>query len=379
MGRNGEELKLARIFKNYTATDVILQSDDGDVVVTASGSYDLSQSWKPHEIAASDQLVELLGMGTSLYQLNDGLNDLEVAPAIDLIRGYAQSFPLSNTGHIRVESHPTSGKSEIITSHNFADPTTWWGDSLRVTEEVLSNPSGDNTLYRSDHKHWIDLSHAKVTKEDEIIVDTTLWPNGPFTVIISVNDVVKVEDRDFRVDYRNGEVSFSWPNPENPKVLLGMGPLNPSDVVKATYSYENGSTWALRPEAGTKIRIVRTEVQFTHDIIIHDDCHWQTYVYNPFDLPNKVPYGTPSIYKSAQDYVNEGNSGTGVIKAFGGTGSTYSVRGLQHDVSVFPFDYLATKDVMSSVGAEVRVFLYSHTPYIGEYATATVYCLIENE
>lgn len=363
-----------RLLKNKTEEDLILTDGSPSISIPANDEFDLSVAWKPHQIAESDQLVEALGQGIDKYQLNDGTDDLSVAAAIDLVRGYWQRLPLSPDGRtLQAQVRPTQGSSAILVTHNFCDPCTWFGDSVRITEEVLSD-LGDHIHYRSDHKNWIDLTHWRLTHEDNIINDTESWPNGPFTVLVTVDDVVQVEGQDYKVDYESGELRFRWISCHQDNVWFGAGPLNPGAVVKATYNYANGSTYYLRPAVGKILRIVKTEVQFTQDVLIRDTMIWQTWVYNPYDLPNKVPYGAPVVYKGAKDYIAEGNQGTGTIQPFGGT-----VRGMHNKVSVFPFDYVSSKDLPASAGAEIRCQLKNHLPMIGEWGTATMYTLSEDE
>lgn len=370
---------MVKKFINYT--NEIVSLDDvpsaSTLIIDAYDSVDLLEFWESYEVASSNKLIEYLGQGVNKYQLYTDDGYLSVSNAIDAIRGYyvPQSFVTSNIGSLKVESVPRSGSSRTAVSHDFTDPTTWWGDSVRVENETLENPLNDGVVYRSNYKNWIDLTHGKVTQEDNIINDTINWLNGPFNIVVKVNDEVKQESMDFIVDYRSGEVLFNWKCPQYPGVIYGMGPLDGYDVVTASFNYANGSTWYLKPEVGTTLRIVKTEVQFTQDCVIYDSVIFEAWAYNPYDLPNKVPVpGTRVTYKNLRDFVAEGNDGVGTIRATGG-----HIKGLLNNVSVFPFDYVATKDMIGSYGAELRIWLKNSLPIGGEYGTVTAYCLIENE
>jgi hypothetical protein len=75
-----------------------------------------------------------------------------------------------------------------------------------------------------------------------------------------------------------------------------------------------------------------------------------------------------------KDFVAEGNDGVGTVMSSGG-----HIRGLTKNISVFPFDYISSKDLKSSQGAELRVWLENDIAHSGEYGTVTAYCLVDDE
>ena len=367
-----------KIFINKTSDSIILDdvADADGIAIDAYSSANLDDFWQSYQQAISDQLIEYLGLGIDNFQMyteQDGY--LSVADGINLIRGYIkpQVLPISGIGSIKVESIPVSGTGLIAVSHDFCKPTTWYGDSIRVEEEVLENPLGDGVLYRGAFKHWVDMSHGFVTKED-LIINSEAYPNGPFNIIITINGVEKEEDKDYRVDYNNGEVSFLWPYEYNNTVRLGCGPLSSEDVVKASFNYENGSTWYLTPPPGRKYRMVSTEIQFSNDSIITDDICFAVFVMNPYNPtgPKVQAPGTLAVYKTIRDFINEGNSGVGKIEASGGY-----INGIRHSVSVFPFDYVTSKDLLSEYGSELRVWLKNSVCLDGSFGTVTAYCVVD--
>lgn len=275
---------------------------------------------------------------------------------------------VTDRGNARVEVQPASGIRKTIVSHDWCDPTTWYQDSERITDEVLDAvPNTSYKRYRADHKNWIDMYSGKIVEEE------VLRPAGPYGVIVKVNDVTKTIGVDYRVDYRTGEVVFEWFDSWGN--ARGMGALTAPDVVKATYSHTQTSMFTIAPDANKMLRIPNVEVQFTQDVELQASIIFAAFAYNPLDLPNKIEVpGTRLVYKTARDFMSIGNQGVGQISPWGG-----NKRGVYNPVNVFPFNYQAATDLKSSQGAEIRMWIENDVPQKGEYSTATFYCLEEDE
>lgn len=290
---------------------------------------------------------------------------------------------VSDLGRMEVEIYKAAGKSAIICSHNFCDPCSWYSQSIGVVDRVLEPINETLTTYVSGRKHWIDLTHGRVTREGSL--------STSYRVTVKVNGVTKMEGVDYLVDYHHGEILFSWINPfigddaytnSNPP-RMGLGQLAANDVVTASFSYSGGSCFTIKPASTKVIRIEKTEVQHTHDVLIHSPIIFQPWMPHPYVPGAMMPVpsnygGEISVYKGAMDFVNEGNQGVGAIRAFGG-GSPRGMtqRGLRHDVSVYPFDYLKSKDIDGSKGIELRIWCLNDVPLDGEYGTVTCYCTID--
>ena len=54
-------------------------------------------------------------------------------------------------------------------------------------------------------------------------------------------------------------------------------------------------------------------------------------------------------------------------------------RGCQVPITVFPWNYQAAMSLSSAAGMEIRINLEHDKPFGGSYATATLYCLSEDE
>jgi len=253
-----------------------------------------------------------------------------------------------------------SGSEFITATHNYCDKTTWYHDSARVTGETLSD-SGDGLTFTSANSNWIDLEHGRVFDEDDISED---GPDHGYLVKVYVDSVEKTmrspfatSGGDYEVDYEAGEVTFFSA---------------PSGTVTADYSYENGSTWVLEPEAGKYLDIELAEVQFTSDVIWNDSIDFEVWAYNPEDLPNKICYDRLS-YKTLRNLIDEAIGSYPVIPQIGGD------RGSLGNVHGFPFHYATLRRLNSSVGMELRVLLRNDTAFGGASATGTFYTTSHEE
>ena len=290
---------------------------------------------------------------------------LQVGSSSEYISGYSDQIDWLKNKRVSVEElnpkgtlqlpemaiHKVEGNSYAYVSHDFCDPCSWFGDSVRVTGETLSLDSG--LTYSSANINWIDLAHGRKYQEDLI--------SAPYLPKVYDNGVELVEDTDYTIDYSAGKVTLSS---------------SPVGTITADYSYENGSTFYLYP-ADLATGIVRfiehTELQCSKSVIINDSIVFEIWVYNPADLPNKILYETIE-YKSAKDYINGANLGQGNIPAFGG-----SARGVTQDTLVFPFNYASMTPISAETGSEVRVRLKNDQAFTGTdaFGTVTFYILEE--
>lgn len=261
-----------------------------------------------------------------------------------------------------VSTEPRLGTELILCTPNFCDPTTWYYTSERITDEALTD-SGDGLLWTSAHTFWIDLSHGKIFDEDALCADV---PHG-YAVIVTVDGVEKTardpfadSGGDYVVDYVAGTVTFASSQSGN--------------TVVASYSRMVDSTWVLAPDDGYRIDIESAEAQFSENVVLNDTVVFDIYVYNPYDLPNKVLYARSS-YKRMVNYIDEAEGSYPVIPPIGGPDG----RGTASAIYGFPFRYGTVRKVLSSQGTELRVSLQNHQPFSGEHATATFYCTVRAE
>lgn len=372
------------IAKNQTAEIISLYIMSGKrVEVPASGQIDLLTQVTREQLSKADDVAFHIKEGNIV--INDGAADLTWLQAIDYVRNYRMKVdvqgPATEGGVLITAVTKPDFKEVKIYSHNFADKTTWYADSVREVGEQLSQVSENRFV--GDHRYWIDLAHGKVAQEDVINAGNVYSPiicvhNGDGELL---DGYVEKDPHDgegqFEIDYRSGEVVF-----DDNALPGGDG------YVIADYSYATTSTIYVTPTDGKQLDMVRAEAQFTTDIVMKDSISFQLYVYTAvietaLNLPlgtlgppgSRYPYNAPTVYKSTADFVAEANGNYPVCPAFGGS----SWRGMRHPVITLPFDYNALKPLKSSLGAQVRVKLDHDEAHEGTYGTVTFYCHSKDE
>jgi hypothetical protein len=258
-------------------------------------------------------------------------------------------------------SEPRSGNEIIIVTHNFADKTTWYTDSARVTEMLVD--SGDGLTWISNHTHWIDMDHGKIFDEESIKQNV---PHQYSVVVVvdgvtaSMRDPYATSGGDYVVDYVNGSitcVSGTWSG----------------KTVEATYSYAQSSLWTLTVDPGVQIDIEQAKAQFSTDIQMNDSIEFEIWAYNPYDFPNRVKVNSIS-YKRFTNFIDEAVGSCPAIPPIGGKD-----RGTQNAVYNLQFRYGTIRRMMGSLGIQLRVRLKNDNAFGGEHATATFYCTVRNE
>ena len=264
------------------------------------------------------------------------------------------------------------GSEVIYSTHNFCDPTTWYSESVRVTEETLSD-SGDGLTWNSAQPNWVDMTHGKVMDEDAIALENE--PTHLYAVVVTVDAVEQTQrvpyaasGGDYDVDYVTGAVTFYASQA--------------GKVVKASYSYESGSTWIMRPSMGKQLKIEQAEAQFSENVVMNDTIRFGAWgvadVFAPELVPTPLASGTlielqVTRYVRLDQIVDEALGSYPLIPAMGG-----GARGNAQARYGFPFRYGAVRVLDSAALMELRVGLESGAVYGGERATATFYCSSED-
>jgi hypothetical protein len=309
------------------------------------------------------------------YSREQNDSDLAEFEAFFKSRANRPTAPVLSDGRPRLSNEKPTGKRVTLYSHDWSDPTTWYSSSKFVSGEVMTD-SGDHVTYSFAHQYVIDMYHGKLTGEDYL----RDHDKRPYRVSVCVNGESRVEqdphygsDGHFIVDYVAGRVVFLAAN-------------GPDDTVTCDYHYATDSTFTVRPEPGTILRIEFAEVQFTTDVIITDSCTFQPYGLVDAFAPQLVqagavpsgtliPLGIPAVYKSISDYQNDAVRAYPTYPMLGGSGW----RGFDVPVVVFDWDYQTSTVLSSKAGMEVRLKLEHDSPFGGTYATATFYCVVEVE
>lgn len=319
-------------------------------IVTALDRIDIDDNivavWMKDELSQEDELTL-----QSIVTLHDGAPLEPESQKVEIISS------LDADKNIKITTQPLVGSAKNFITHNFCDPCSWYQGSVSVAEKTISPKVSDTyTVYLMGDVNIIDIYHGRLSLENIIPSRSTYRP------VIKVNDVIKTEDLHFTIDYDLGEITF-------------VDALTAQDVVKTSYRKASSSVFTISLSTGKKLKIVHAEVQFSKNLKVQDvPIYFDAYVYNPYDLPNKVLYKR-NEYNNAKDYLNEANIGY-MIPGFGE---------LIQDILILPWNYPASKIIKYSDGSEIRIStkndlpIKTHTNTKGEIGTCTFYCLSEDE
>jgi len=311
--------------------------------------------------------------GYSQEQNDQDLAEFEV--------GYKSNFnsrlqPPRNSDQLPlISSEPRIGTEVIYATHNFSDPTTWFGDSERVEDEAATD-DGDGLTWSLAHGSVIDLTHGKIFDEDTYIADQqTDNPGSPhgYAVVVTVDGVLKTQRTafapsggDYTVAYGGGKIVFAASQAGN--------------TVLVSYSYENGSTFHIVPDAGTNVDIEKAKASWSDNFVMNDSVQFQVWGYAAVFAPQLgLPAGTKipiqvTTYKTLMQLTAEASSFIPfAIPAAGG-----SMRGIAQPQHVVEFRYGTLRRLLSAYGIELRVKLENDVPMGGDVTTATFYCVVRS-
>ena len=296
--------------------------------------------------------------------------------------------PKNTDGFPLVVLQPRSGSEVIYVSHNLCDKVTWFGDSIRIVDETLTNIDGYQ--FTSSHINWIDMVSGRVFDDDGLVEEQQLLnPNDPhgYKVIIKVDGYEKTvrgifeeTGGDYEVYFDDGYVKFFDPQ---------------SGIITASYSYENGSTFYIKPLTNTVLSVEAAEADFSDDITYTDTIEYSVWGYvdvfapqylqangGPYPPGTKIPLKSGK-YKRYTQILGEAIgsypalSSNGVLnehKSLSSKEFRRQSRGSIRSIQSVPFRYATTRDLDSRYGMELRLKLANDRVFGGETGTITFYC-----
>lgn len=280
---------------------------------------------------------------------------------VDSNADYEQNYlPYANKKSEKLDSegYPVSvaieAKSDLpsfpMSTHDFCNKVTWYTNSVRVIDEILS--TGDGITYAAANDYFIDVTNGLTPRQNLYAVS-----HG---VVVKVDDVIVTSG--FTIDHVAGEIVFD-------SVQVG--------TVKCTYSYATDSKWKLVPDSGKVLNINKSEIQFATDVQVTVPLVFEVTIANPYVAIEGHPYfGIPRLsakkvqYNNMRDFVNEANLGQGYIPQIGD---------LPTNIIVFPFNYISNQPIQSSYGAELIISSLNDVELTGSYGTATFYLTSRSE
>lgn len=280
---------------------------------------------------------------------------------------------------------PRSGNETIYCSSNFCDKCTWYGGSVRVTEEVLT--SNDGYTWSSANTFWVDMASGRVLDDDGIADEQRLLnPGDPhgYQVVVTVDNVEKTCRDHFATSGGDYEVYFEDGYIKSTTDWTGS-------VVKCSYSYADDSVFILAPLPGYTLNIEAAESDFTTDVVMNDCILYEVKglvdVFAPELMPG-VPSGTKitllsNKYKRLGQILTEAIGSFPTIKSLGVADEHKGLslkeirrqsRGVNSDFIAVPFRYATMRSLNSAYGLELHVKLENNNVFGGSHCSLTLYC-----
>jgi hypothetical protein len=228
---------------------------------------------------------------------------------------------------------PRVGSEVVLGSHNFCDQTTWFGDSVRATDQAMEAKAGSSGLiWKSTstdptHINWIDMRSGRIHNQEK-------WAEEQehgYVVEVKVNGTTKVQCPififddgdtgggplyDYWVDYDAGEVNFFVDQTGN--------------TVTASFSYATTSNFYVIPTAGKILRIEDAEADFSGDMVLETSFGYTVRGYVDVFAPQYMRGSNeldPVITASETDPPGSPDVGDRYLVAEGGTGAWTGLDG----------------------------------------------------
>lgn len=360
------------------STDRLLSEIRASAIVTAidyiNTSGDDCDVWFKAELSTGDKTIL------------DGLIAAHTGEALPSPPTDENGVPLINLYHRQVDGVPVvsriprTGSEWILATHNFCDPCSWFGDSVRVSEETLSTSDLGYT-YASDHENWIDMISGRVLNDDVWVqFQQLLNPSDPhgYGVIVTVNGTVKTMREPLETS--GGDYEVLW---DDGKIVFFSSQLG--KTVKASYSYATTPTFYLYPLPGKVLIIEDAEADISSDAIMADGVTYGIWR----GPPGEKTCAAALSYKRAGQIPTEARGNYSALSAMGATAGELLIsdikefrrksRGIKYGRQALPFQYSTARHLYSSNGDELRVFTNHGRALGGEHVTMTFYCTEEDE
>lgn len=259
------------------------------------------------------------------------------------------------------------GTRAMIFSQDFTDKTTWFTESVAVTDEAVGTGDGTTVTFNLAHPFVIDLSHGKISDEDYILAPG----GGSYVPVVKVDGVTKTEREygmttggDYTIDYAAGTITF-FTAPANTKAITCSYYYSPAD---------SASTFIVAPKAGKVLTITAFEMNLSADMSMDDTIITAAFIDPqalglPAGAKVEVP-GSRQYFKNIDDIINYTQGSFPPCPVIAGTNG----RGLTQQRIQFRFSYGMSTSVMdldSAYGLELHVWLQHHIPLGGEKACVT--------
>lgn len=344
-----------------------------DYIGTADGYCDI---WFRSTLTAEDEIIL-----NSIVSTHTG-EPITATPQEVIIQQ-----PKNADGLPLIIAEPRTGTEVICTTHNFCDKVTWFTNSERVNDEILT--TSDGYVWQSVSINWVDMVSGRVQDDDGWVAQQMeLNPGNPhgYQVVVTVDGYEKTMREPFLTS--GGDYEVYWDD----GYIVCFEDWTGKEV-KVSYSKATDSEFILAPLPGTILTIEAAEADFTEDVEMYDAIEYNIYGYASVFAPElglpdgeKVPI-SQTKYKRLQQIFNEAIGSYPMSNICGSNQEHRDMdfkdyrrtsRGLKSKIQSIPFRYGTVRELTSLYGIELRVKLTHDSVYYGTVATCTFYCTSKN-
>ena len=258
-------------------------------------------------------------------------------------------------------------------SPNFCDPTTWWEQAIKITNETVATGDGATTTFQLAHGNGgvsgeaiLDLQHGKITEEDFLTPPGETA--GGYNITVTVGGAAKTHRECFEssggnytFDYLNGQITF-FEAPTNGAAIICTYWYVPNNV---------GPTFTMAPGTGKQLIIDDAECSFSSDIEMLDTMYSGAWLkdyamWAPIDR-------NPTPYKTISDYYNYTYGAYPILPAIG-----TNARGYNQSNATLRWDF-KSYIIFTAGDAGAPCFRmttkHNRKPFSGLSATITIYAI----
>lgn len=275
------------------------------------------------------------------------------------------------------------GKEAIYATHDYTDPTTWYSESIRVNNLLLS--SSDGYTWTSGIPNWIDVTHGKILNEERAASSQGVFePDNVhnYSIIIEASqDGSNWEtlDQDDPFNFTNGDFSLNY---YDGYIVTDQD--YTGYQIRASFSRANTSGWILRPFNDKVLTIEEAEIQFSEDVRYNSSIITEVYGNVDYFAPQfsalnggPLPSGTSirleqTFYKTVYQLMDES---IGVFPSFPPIGGHGTGRCNKVPINILKFRYGTAKLLYPSLGMYMRIATENDLVFGGDRCTATFYLL----
>ena len=270
-----------------------------------------------------------------------------------------------------------SGTEWVCVTHNYADPCTWFTESLRASNETLTD-SGDGLTFNSQHVNWIDMVSGRMHNDVMWIeLQQGMNPSDPhgYQVQVFVDGAPVTMRTPFAAS--GGAYQVLWETGQIQFFTSQAG-----HTVTASYSYAAGSTFYVQPRLpNTTLVLKDSEGDVSSDAVMNDTLLYTYWAEEPNGLGGLSWYELGGYeYKRSVNISVEAKGACPPTPTLGSSPAHLQLplsefrrvsRGMYAPTQTLPFSF--ETGIPIPAGAQIRISLKNDVPFGGYHVSITFY------